>query len=153
MLVCQTLDFIFGTLGLVNKMPNLSSWDFILVTLGIPKPQTLDFISGNGLDSSRPSSLIAYTDPAQHPAKHLCQTSPPQSGEQPSSLHSTLHCTLHSTLAKLRHNSPPKTWPLRSKNPYSFQLSGEKQNSKSNGASFLEWGGVDICLWIRENTL
>ena len=50
MLVCQTLDFIFGILGLVNKMPNLSSWDFILVTLGIPKPQTLDFISGNGLE-------------------------------------------------------------------------------------------------------
>ena len=35
------------------------------------------------LDSSRPSSLTAYTDPAQHPAKHLCQTSPPQSGQQP----------------------------------------------------------------------
>ena len=50
MLVCQTLDFIFGILGLVNKIPNLSSWDFILVTLGIPKPQTLDFISGNGLE-------------------------------------------------------------------------------------------------------
>ena len=50
MLVYQTLDFIFGILGLVNKMPNLSSWDFILVTLGIPKPQTLDFISGNGLE-------------------------------------------------------------------------------------------------------
>ena len=30
MFVCQTLGFIFGLLGLVNKMPNLSSWDFIL---------------------------------------------------------------------------------------------------------------------------
>ena len=69
MLVCQTLDFIFGILGLVNKMPNLSSWDFILVTLGIPKPQTLDFISGNGLDSSRPSSLISLHRPCTAPCK------------------------------------------------------------------------------------
>ena len=116
MLVCQTLDFIFDILGLVNKMPNLSSWDFILVTLGIPTPQTLDFISGNGLDSSRPSSLTAYTDPAQHPAKHLCQTSPPQSGQQPSSLHSSLHSTLHSTLAKLGHkvrHRRPDLWEVR----------------------------------------
>ena len=37
--------------------------------------------------------------PAQHPAQHLCQTSP--------------------------QSPPPKTSPLRSKNPYSFQLSGE----------------------------
>ena len=58
-----------------------------------------------------------HSRPAQHPAQHLCQTSP--------------------------QSSPPKTWPLRSKNPYSFQLSGEpwasidmyKNNSKSQTES------------------
>ena len=65
---------------------------------------------------------------AQHPAQHLCQTSPPQSGQHPAtfarlrhrSLNST-HSTLHSTLWSSRlKSSPPKTPPLRSKNPYSL---------------------------------
>ena len=49
-LLCKSWDFIFGILCIVNKMANLRPWDFILVTLGIPKPQTLDFILGNGLE-------------------------------------------------------------------------------------------------------
>ena len=49
-LLCKSWDFIFGILCIVNKIANLRPWDFILVTLGIPKPQTLDFILGNGLE-------------------------------------------------------------------------------------------------------
>ena len=104
--------------------------------------------------------------PGQHPAHHDQRRALLRHSIWDNTLRSTfaklrhhaLDSTLHSTFARLRHrtlnsslhstlwsrrlkSSPPKTWPMRSKNPYSL-LSGEKtkKQQKNNSPNPIIWG-------------
>ena len=65
--VLSDLGFYFWHPWPSYKMANLSSWDFILVTLGIPKPQASDFISAMIPMSSLPRTKASQThSPSWH---------------------------------------------------------------------------------------
>ena len=61
MVVLSDLGFYFWHPWPSYKMANLSSWDFILVTSGIPKPQALDFISAMIPMSSLPRAKASQS--------------------------------------------------------------------------------------------
>ena len=61
MIVLSGLGFYLWHPWPSYKMANLSSWDSILVTLGIPKPKALDFISAMIPMSSLPRTKASQT--------------------------------------------------------------------------------------------